>query len=96
MFGLIISLVVTNLMLFGVAGVLADGRCLFRAIAHGACLRSGVEAPDDNRQRELADELRAQVLLLFMIKALSFLWNLEVGKFMTLIVYNLLSGFCRW
>jgi len=88
-FGLIISLVVTNLMLFGVAGVLADGRCLFRAIAHGACLRSGVAAPDDNRQRELADELRAQVLLLFIIKALSFLWNLEVGKFMTLIVYNL-------
>ena len=43
------------------SGVLADGRCLFRAIAHGACLRSGEEAPDENRQRELADELRAQV-----------------------------------
>lgn len=41
--------------------MLADGRCLFRAIAHGACLRSGEEAPDENRQRELADELRAQV-----------------------------------
>ncbi|KAK9283801.1 hypothetical protein L1049_012055 [Liquidambar formosana] len=40
----------------------ADGRCLFRAIAHGACLRSGEEAPDENRQRELADELRAQVV----------------------------------
>ncbi|XP_050282038.1 uncharacterized protein LOC126722921 [Quercus robur] len=47
---------------YRVTGVLADGRCLFRAIAHGACLRSGVEAPDDNRQRELADELRAQVV----------------------------------
>ncbi|EEF31497.1 cysteine-type peptidase, putative [Ricinus communis] len=44
------------------AGVLADGRCLFRAIAHGACLRSGEEAPDENRQRVLADELRAQVV----------------------------------
>ncbi|XVF82806.1 hypothetical protein PTKIN_Ptkin16aG0079400 [Pterospermum kingtungense] len=45
---------------YKVTGVLADGRCLFRAIAHGACLRSGEEAPDENRQRELADELRAQ------------------------------------
>jgi hypothetical protein len=26
-----------------------------------ACLRNGEEAPDENRQRELADELRAQV-----------------------------------
>lgn len=43
--------------------MLADGRCLFRAIAHGACLRSGEEAPDDDRQRELADELRAKVRL---------------------------------
>lgn len=42
-------------------GVPADGRCLFRAIAHVACLRRGEEVPDENRQRELADELRAQV-----------------------------------
>lgn len=47
---------------FKVTGVLADGRCLFRAIAHGACLRSGEEVPDEERQRELADELRAQVV----------------------------------
>ncbi|KAJ9175389.1 hypothetical protein P3X46_013951 [Hevea brasiliensis] len=47
---------------FKVTGVLADGRCLFRAIAHSACLRSGEEAPDENRQRELADELRARVV----------------------------------
>ncbi|KAK8595482.1 hypothetical protein V6N13_016849 [Hibiscus sabdariffa] len=47
---------------YKVTGVLADGRCLFRAIAHGACLRSGEEAPDETRQRELADELRAQVV----------------------------------
>ncbi|KAK9674570.1 hypothetical protein RND81_12G241400 [Saponaria officinalis] len=47
---------------FRVTGVQADGRCLFRAIAHGACLQSGKEAPDENRQRELADELRAQVV----------------------------------
>ncbi|KAF5446257.1 hypothetical protein F2P56_031895 [Juglans regia] len=47
---------------YRVTGVLADGRCLFRALAHGACLRIGEEAPDENRQRELADELRAQVV----------------------------------
>ncbi|KAF7820235.1 OTU domain-containing protein [Senna tora] len=47
---------------YRVTGVPADGRCLFRAIAHGACLRNGEEAPDENRQRELADELRAQVV----------------------------------
>ena len=44
-----------------IVGVLADGRCLFRAIAHGVCLQTGEEAPDENRQRELADDLRAQV-----------------------------------
>lgn len=47
---------------YRVTGVLADGRCLFRAIAHSACLRNGEEAPDDNRERELADELRAKVV----------------------------------
>lgn len=47
--------------------MLADGRCLFRAIAHGACLRSGEEVPDEERQRELADELRAQVIAIFTI-----------------------------
>ncbi|KAF8008999.1 hypothetical protein BT93_J0095 [Corymbia citriodora subsp. variegata] len=47
---------------YRVTGVLADGRCLFRAIAHCACLRKGEAAPDDNQQRELADELRAQVV----------------------------------
>ncbi|KAL4388475.1 hypothetical protein GQ457_09G027960 [Hibiscus cannabinus] len=47
---------------YKVTGILADGRCLFRAIAHGACLRSGEEPPDETRQRELADDLRAQVV----------------------------------
>jgi hypothetical protein len=48
--------------------VLADGRCLFRAIAHGACLKNGEEAPNENRQRELADELRAKVRSFFAKK----------------------------
>ncbi|KAL2539808.1 OTU domain-containing protein [Abeliophyllum distichum] len=47
---------------YRVTVVPADGRCLFRAIAHIACLRNGDKAPDENRQRELADELRAQVV----------------------------------
>nr|GEV70828.1 hypothetical protein [Tanacetum cinerariifolium] len=47
---------------YKITGVPADGRCLFRAIAHMVCLRNGEEAPDENRQRELADELRAQVV----------------------------------
>ncbi|OVA04642.1 Ovarian tumor [Macleaya cordata] len=47
---------------YRVTGVLADGRCLFRALAYGACLRSGEEAPDETRQRELADDLRARVV----------------------------------
>lgn len=47
---------------YRVTGVVADGRCLFRAIAHGVCLQTGEEAPDENRQRELADDLRAQVV----------------------------------
>ncbi|XP_057789396.1 uncharacterized protein LOC131006239 [Salvia miltiorrhiza] len=47
---------------YRVTGVKADGRCLFRAIAHMACLRKGEEAPDEVRQKDLADELRAQVV----------------------------------
>ncbi|KAL3523547.1 hypothetical protein ACH5RR_016381 [Cinchona calisaya] len=35
---------------FRVKGVPADGRCLFRAVAHVACLRKGGEdVPDENR-----------------------------------------------
>ncbi|KAF5810486.1 putative OTU domain, papain-like cysteine peptidase superfamily [Helianthus annuus] len=47
---------------YRVTGVPADGRCLFRAIAHMVCLRKGEDAPDENRQKELADELRVQVV----------------------------------
>lgn len=47
---------------FRVTGVPADGRCLFRAIAHVAWSRKGEGVPDENRQRELADELRALVV----------------------------------
>lgn len=55
------KLIDVMMLSYGTAGVLADGRCLFRAIAHGACLRNGEEAPDENHQRQLADELRTKV-----------------------------------
>ncbi|KAE8711993.1 OTU domain-containing protein [Hibiscus syriacus] len=62
---------------YKVTGILADGRCLFRAIVHGACLRSGKEAPDENRQRELADDLRAQVVDEFLKRRDETEWFIE-------------------
>ncbi|XP_038719142.1 OVARIAN TUMOR DOMAIN-containing deubiquitinating enzyme 4-like [Tripterygium wilfordii] len=46
---------------YRVIGVPGDGRCLFRSLAHGACLRSGKTAPNERLQKEIADELRARV-----------------------------------
>lgn len=43
-------------------GMSADGRCLFRAVAYGACLATGKEAPDETQQKKLADDLRAHVV----------------------------------
>ncbi|KAL2943288.1 hypothetical protein RDABS01_031636 [Bienertia sinuspersici] len=62
---------------YRVTGVLADGRCLFRAIAHGACLQTGEEVPDENRQRELADELRAQVVEELLKRRTEIEWFIE-------------------
>lgn len=42
-------------------GIPGDGRCLFRSVVHGACLRAGKPSPSEARERELADELRAKV-----------------------------------
>lgn len=42
-------------------GIPGDGRCLFRSVAHGFCLRSGKPSPSEKVQRELADELRSRV-----------------------------------
>ncbi|KAH6769990.1 Cysteine proteinases superfamily protein [Perilla frutescens var. hirtella] len=47
---------------YRVTGVTTDGRCLFRAIAHMACLRKGQKVPNEIQQKKLADELRAQVV----------------------------------
>ncbi|EOY09419.1 Cysteine proteinases superfamily protein isoform 7 [Theobroma cacao] len=46
---------------YSVIGIPGDGRCMFRSVAHGACLRSGKSAPSEHVQRELADDLRAKV-----------------------------------
>ncbi|XP_031489042.1 OVARIAN TUMOR DOMAIN-containing deubiquitinating enzyme 4-like isoform X2 [Nymphaea colorata] len=46
---------------YSVTGIPGDGRCLFRSVAHGACLVSGKLPPNENLQQELADELRARV-----------------------------------
>ncbi|KAI9159809.1 hypothetical protein LWI28_002124 [Acer negundo] len=45
---------------YSVIGIPGDGRCLFRSVAHGACLRAGKPPPTGNHQRELADDLRAR------------------------------------
>ncbi|KAG0562439.1 hypothetical protein KC19_9G146300 [Ceratodon purpureus] len=47
---------------YHVTGIPGDGRCLFRAVAHGACLRSGKPAPNEGTQRQMADDLRNKAL----------------------------------
>ncbi|KAH1083433.1 hypothetical protein J1N35_023194 [Gossypium stocksii] len=42
-------------------GIPGDRRCMFRSVAHRACLRSGKSAPSEQAQRELADDLRAKM-----------------------------------
>ncbi|XP_057811130.1 OVARIAN TUMOR DOMAIN-containing deubiquitinating enzyme 4-like isoform X1 [Salvia miltiorrhiza] len=43
------------------SGIPGDGRCLFRSVVHGACLRAGKPSPNESHEKELADELRAAV-----------------------------------
>lgn len=69
-------------------GVPADGRCLFRAIAHMVCLKNGEEAPDENRQKLLADELRIQV------KAFWFFFSSN-NYMISFLESNMLSSPCR-
>ncbi|KGN52318.2 hypothetical protein Csa_008644 [Cucumis sativus] len=46
---------------FQIIRIPGDGRCLFRSVVYGACLRSGKLAPSEVLQKELADELRENV-----------------------------------
>ncbi|XP_042385885.1 OVARIAN TUMOR DOMAIN-containing deubiquitinating enzyme 4-like isoform X1 [Zingiber officinale] len=54
-----------------------DGRCLFRSVVHGACLREGKPSPIENLQKELADELRSKVADEFVRRRTDTEWFLE-------------------
>lgn len=59
---------------FGIPG---DGRCLFRSVAHGACLRTGKSSPNESLEKELADELRAKVVDEFIKRRKDTEWFIE-------------------
>ncbi|CAN6449127.1 unnamed protein product [Victoria cruziana] len=54
-----------------------DGRCLFRSVVHGACLRLGKPSPSESHQKALADELRAKVADEFVKRRADSEWFLE-------------------
>ncbi|XP_021283578.1 OTU domain-containing protein At3g57810 isoform X2 [Herrania umbratica] len=62
---------------YSVIGIPGDGRCMFRSVAHGACLRSGKSAPSEHVQRELADDLRAKVADEFIKRRKETEWFVE-------------------
>ncbi|KAJ8752198.1 hypothetical protein K2173_003806 [Erythroxylum novogranatense] len=62
---------------YSVIGIPGDGRCLFRSVSHGACLRAGKPAPTENLQRELADELRSRVADEFIKRRQETEWFIE-------------------
>ncbi|KAF1860215.1 hypothetical protein Lal_00033411 [Lupinus albus] len=69
---------------YSVTGIPGDGRCLFRSIAHGACLRSGKPPPSESYQRQLADDLRTRVADEFIKRREETEWFIE-GDFDTYI-----------
>ncbi|KAF7148119.1 hypothetical protein RHSIM_Rhsim03G0010600 [Rhododendron simsii] len=69
---------------YSITGIPGDGRCLFRSVAHGACLRSGKPAPNESLQRELADDLRARVADEFVRRRTETEWFVE-GDFDTYV-----------
>ncbi|KAM3738332.1 hypothetical protein ACB098_09G124200 [Castanea mollissima] len=69
---------------YSITGIPGDGRCLFRSVAHGACLRSGKPAPNESFQRELADDLRAKVADEFIKRREETEWFVE-GDFDTYV-----------
>lgn len=62
---------------YSVIGIPGDGRCMFRSVAHGACLRSGKVPPDEKYQRQLADELREKVADEFIKRREETEWFIE-------------------
>ncbi|XVE96039.1 hypothetical protein REPUB_Repub02eG0187100 [Reevesia pubescens] len=69
---------------YSVIGIPGDGRCMFRSVAHGSCLRSGKLAPSGRVQRELADDLRAKVADEFIKRRKETEWFVE-GDFDTYV-----------
>uniref|UniRef100_A0A0A9G4D2 Ubiquitin thioesterase OTU n=1 Tax=Arundo donax TaxID=35708 RepID=A0A0A9G4D2_ARUDO len=69
---------------YSVTGVPGDGRCLFRSVVHGACIRSGKSIPNEDLQRKLADELRAMVADEFVKRREETEWFVE-GDFDTYV-----------
>ncbi|KAG6398728.1 hypothetical protein SASPL_140197 [Salvia splendens] len=59
------------------AGIPGDGRCLFRSVVHGACLRAGKPSPNESHEKELADELRAAVADEFIKRRADSEWFIE-------------------
>lgn len=69
---------------YSITGIPGDGRCLFRSVAHGACLRAGKPVPNESCQRELADDLRARVADEFVKRRKETEWFVE-GNFDTYV-----------
>ncbi|XVF75848.1 hypothetical protein PTKIN_Ptkin13bG0219900 [Pterospermum kingtungense] len=69
---------------YSVIGIRGDGRCLFRSVVQGACLRSGKSTPSGRIQRELADDLRAEVADEFIKRRKETEWFVE-GDFDTYV-----------
>ncbi|CAN1332546.1 OVARIAN TUMOR DOMAIN-containing deubiquitinating enzyme 4 [Linum perenne] len=56
---------------YSITGIPGDGRCLFRSVAHGACVRDGKSPPSESLQRELADDLRNRVSYFQLLQLLT-------------------------
>ncbi|KAK1397561.1 OTU domain-containing protein [Heracleum sosnowskyi] len=69
---------------YSIIGIPGDGRCMFRSVAHGACVRSGKPAPSERLQKELADELRTCVADEFIKRREETEWFIE-GDFNTYV-----------
>ncbi|KQJ98907.1 hypothetical protein BRADI_3g39900v3 [Brachypodium distachyon] len=69
---------------YSVTGIPGDGRCLFRSVVHGACVRSGKAIPNEDLQRKLADELRSMVADEFVTRREETEWFIE-GDFDTYV-----------
>ncbi|KAG8383286.1 hypothetical protein BUALT_Bualt05G0168700 [Buddleja alternifolia] len=69
--------VVNDIVNVFAAGIPGDGRCLFRSVVHGACLRAGKPSPCECSEKELADELRATVADEFIKRRADSEWFVE-------------------